>query len=228
MRVSRMVVALFALVFVSFASAQTVERPEVRKGMSWKYSFHDTKYPRVPDSNYTYTIRVKAVDGTRVVAERLAEDGTNTPLLFDSDLNFVGKESGPDAYAYLAFQFPLAAGKTWQFKYHASNGQGVVWENTVAATVIGPEKVSVPAGTFDAIKVRLVRDYSGKSSLRSWSGTVTDMWWYAPGVNNFVKRVVTDSNMGGDRAPQIMALEAYNPATATATAEAPSEKKVSN
>ena len=215
---------LFALVAMSFgvsASAQTLaERPEVARGMSWKYHFQDSRFPGVPASDYSFTIKVKEVTPEKILAERIGEDGASTSVVFDGDMNFVAT-AGRDVYR--AFPFPLETGKRWSFEFSSRNATGVSLKNEVTGEVIGTEKVVVPAGTFDATKVVLSRKYVGSNGLARWSGTVTETWCYASSVRNFVKKVSVDTNVSGGKAPTVSELVAYNPATTTLTAESPIE-----
>jgi hypothetical protein len=84
------------------------------------------------------------------------------------------------------FAFPLYPGKTWEDKYN--------WELLGAApakgkgedhgSVLGWENVTVPAGTFHALKVVVLSRYYGAGGYNDES-TLT--FWYAAEVNRFVK-----------------------------------------
>ncbi|WP_425158285.1 hypothetical protein [Candidatus Binatus sp.] len=84
------------------------------------------------------------------------------------------------------FAFPLYSGKTWEDKYN--------WELLGAApakgkgedrgSVLGWEDVTVPAGTFHALKVVVLSRYYGAGGYNDDS-TLT--FWYAAEVNRFVK-----------------------------------------
>ena len=84
------------------------------------------------------------------------------------------------------FAFPLYPGKTWQDEYN--------WELLGAApakgkgedhgSVIGWENVTVPAGTFHALKVVVLSRYYGAGGYNDDS-TLT--FWYVAKVNRFVK-----------------------------------------
>lgn len=223
MKTAKMLFILVAaLSFGLSAFAQTLaERPEVVRGVSWKYHFVDTQFPGVPASDYSYTIKVKGVAPDGIIAERVGEDGSIKPTSLDYDLNFVMKDQG---YTYKVFPFPLVRGKTWKFEYDSNNGAGTKWKNKVTGEVIGTERVVVLAGTFETTKVVLKRTYWGTDGTSRWSGEVIDTWWYAPAVRNFVKRIVSDSNVAGGAKPTVQELVAYNPATTTLTAESSAEE----
>jgi hypothetical protein len=84
------------------------------------------------------------------------------------------------------FDFPLYPGKTWEDNYN--------WEQLGAApakgkaedrgSVLGWENVTVPAGTFHALKVVVKSRYYGAGGFNDDS-TLT--FWWAAEVNRFVK-----------------------------------------
>ncbi len=73
-------------------------------------------------------------------------------------------------------QFPLQVGKTWTARYGQSTGGGEFIQQTGSGTVMGIEKVTVPAGTFQAYRI----DARHGPDIRTTS-------WYAPEVGFFVK-----------------------------------------
>lgn len=113
--------------------------------------------------------RVTEKDGTKVLSRMGVGRGCGSPL--GKMVVTQGKvtEAGPDARvpSRTLLVLPLRVGATWE-------AQG--W----AATVRGVEKVTVPAGTYDAIRVEEVSRSPGR--------VVTVTSWYARGVG-LVKRV---------------------------------------
>jgi hypothetical protein len=75
------------------------------------------------------------------------------------------------------FTWPLQVGKRWEY-------QGVLEEQQrkeslrASYKVVGVEKIEVPAGTFQAVKV-----------VREVNGSVVDEYWYAPDSRWYVKWV---------------------------------------
>lgn len=167
------------------ANAEPVGRPEIKVGNSWTYSIRNTQYAKPAT---TFTVKVVTVADDRITVNWENKDvGTSGVLVLDMDLSTL------DSYVYKVFDFPLSVGKTWSFEYDSSEGTSR-WHNKVAGKIVSLEKVTVPAGTFDTVKVVLIRDYVGSGiGGSSWSGTVTDTWWYAPQAKNFVKRTFSDS-----------------------------------
>lgn len=186
-----LVLALFALAFASVVpsasaqdSAQQADLPERQVGDTWKYSFHDTRRGK-PGSPFSVTVTEVTADGGFAVD-------------IGGQKFFFGKGAGgvTTAAKSLEFAFPMKIGKE---SYRASNeALGLHWDFNVTREVVAIEKVEVPAGTFEAFKIVFVNKYTGSAGFGAVSsGTITDTWWYAPAVENFVKRTFSDD---GDRA----------------------------
>jgi hypothetical protein len=84
------------------------------------------------------------------------------------------------------FAFPLYPGKTWADKYNwellgAAPAKGKAEDH---GSVLGWEDVTVPAGTFHALKVVVSSRYYGAGGYNDVS-TLT--FWYVPEVNRFAK-----------------------------------------
>jgi hypothetical protein len=85
------------------------------------------------------------------------------------------------------FRFPLSPGKSWrEFVTVSDPASGRQVPVTVLARVQGMERIRVPAGEFDTIKVSRDLYYQDAEWWRSstWQST-TD--WYAPAVNRVVR-----------------------------------------
>jgi hypothetical protein len=65
---------------------------------------------------------------------------------------------------------PLTSGDSWQWKGKGMMGLEIDESNHVS----GPETVSVPAGSFDAMKVM--------TKVVQGGAPVTKTYWYAPGI----------------------------------------------
>ena len=74
---------------------------------------------------------------------------------------------------------PLTSGDSWQWKGKGMMGLEVDESNQVS----GPETVSVPAGSFDAMKVT--------TKVVQGGAPVTKTYWYAPGVG--MVKSITDT-----------------------------------
>ena len=152
--------ALAALALSGAALAQapvpTAERPATKAGDSWVY--RDTK--EIGPSGWTQTRDDFTV--TRVTASSIYytahQAGSSQPsrdVVVGPDWSVVRNVNGKETTVNQPMAFPLTAGKTWTIEYHEDhpNTAHHFEEWKTVYTVVGAEKVTVPAGTFDAIKV---------------------------------------------------------------------------
>jgi hypothetical protein len=91
------------------------------------------------------------------------------------------------APVYPAYEFPLEAGKSWSLRVNATNpATGRRNSVRVDANVLGAERIRVPAGEFDTIKIRRIV-YAG-----DWDGfrretNIMEIDWYAPTLGRAVR-----------------------------------------
>ena len=172
------------------ALAQTVDAPVVVPGDRWVYQ------SGIGKQSLTVT-RVEA-DGT-IVAE------IDTPSLGGIEIRFAkgwNPMVQPQAIAGRTIFFhydppvcvmppaPWSVGQEWscQSKYDFNNNVGTV---AVSGKIEAMEKVTVPAGSFDALRVK------------ETVGGVPTVTWYAPAARQFVK---IDA---GANSPYSMELTSY-------------------
>ena len=180
-------VAMLVL-FAGLAAAQSADRPEVKVGDQWKFAVYYTVPTTTPNRTWLITsVKATGIEGT--------EDGE--PLILTHELNVVEsprtKESNPKLLA-----FPLAVGKRWQyvtdwvFKPKGSKGR-----SAVEVVVMAYEKVTVPAGEFEAFKLTSTETLSGTSPIGSqYAGETTRTYWYAPAARAVVKIVSHNPYLG--------------------------------
>ena len=161
------------------ALAQKAEQPNVKVGDQWQF----VAYYSVPATkpNRAWII-------TSVTPIQIAGTENGEPLLLTQELNVL--ESPRDKYSNPnALSFPLEVGKHWRytsdwvFKPKGSSGSSIV-----EVTVISYEKMSVPAGEFDAFKLVAKERISGISPIGSqYNAEATTTYWYAHAARTIVK-----------------------------------------
>ena len=84
--------------------------------------------------------------------------------------------------AFPAYAFPLDAGKTWSTRVNATV-QGVPGVRTVRVEgkVLGTERIRVPAGEFDTVKVQRTV-YPGDAAGMRQETRISQIDWYAPAL----------------------------------------------
>lgn len=171
--------------------AAQVPAPAIQSGAEWTYRVRDgfTGLPR-PSERY----RVTEVAGDRV-AVTVSREGANDEIqLYDRQWNWLrhpatNLQAFNYSPAYPAYAFPLAAGRTWSARLMATDpASGQRFPLTLDGVVLGWERVKVPAGEFDALKVRRVvfLDYY-EANVRGRS-EIVEIEWYSPTVNQAVRR----------------------------------------
>lgn len=181
--------ALLALAaLASPAMAQRADRPIVRAGDRWQFVEYYGIASTEPNRDWVVTsVAPSRIEGT--------ENGEL--LMLTSELNVLesprNKNSDPKALS-----FPLEVGKQWRFasewvfKVTGSKGTSIV-----DVEVVGHEKVSVPAGDFEAFKLMAkgnIRGVSAKGSLVE--PEVTSTYWYAPAARAIVKSITRNPYIG--------------------------------
>lgn len=92
------------------------------------------------------------------------------------------------APAYPSYEFPLEPGKQWSTRVNAMNpATGKSNSVRVDAKVMGTERIRVPAGEFDTIKIRR-SVYAGDTDFQMRETTISELDWYAPALGRSVRR----------------------------------------
>ena len=91
------------------------------------------------------------------------------------------------ATAYPAYVFPLAAGRTWSQRVNATvHGDPRTRSVRVDGKVLRTERIRVPAGEFETIKIERVV-YSGDATSAQTETRIVETDWYAPALGRAVR-----------------------------------------
>jgi WD40 repeat protein len=182
-------------------SGVLVGPPDIKIGDTYIIA---SQYPDNPSLNNTTERKVLAInEGKLIVASKNVKSMTDKPrtLQFTSEWNLMSSRN-PDGSGFdyapplKYFAFPLYPGKTWkQITRETDIKTGAVREHTLSATVGDWEDVSVPAGTFRAIKITIQTELLDRATGRKSTGT--DVSWYAPTLRRSVRSVITSRNFQG-------------------------------
>lgn len=202
-RIARSFLAARALaaagVWIAVAIAPTAAAPAA--GDTWAYRVANGYNNEVRGS---VQFRVEKVDAGRVAVavttDAAALGGARTEV-YTPDGNWLThplvNHGQPVEYQfaqpYPAYVFPLDAGKSWSLRVSAINrATGKRVSVRVDGAVLGTERVTVPAGAFDTIKVRR-RTYAGDWRDSRAETHITEIEWYAPALGRAV-RIDSNSN----------------------------------
>jgi hypothetical protein len=93
---------------------------------------------------------------------------------------------------YPAYQFPLDTDKSWSVRVTATDAvSGQRRSVRIDGEVLGGERITTPAGSFDTIKIKR-RVYAGDWEQWRFETNITETEWYAPALGRAV-RIETNS-----------------------------------
>lgn len=179
------------------APAERIPGPAVKAGDAWIYNKLDGWNGVLED---TTVVRVKRVAADGISMEATALDGTALARIQrTAGFNLVRIEAPKSTRTtlpfYPNFSFPLWVGKTWQGKvtFRSSDQPGREVQAELKARVVGFESVTVPAGTFFALKIVMEGPYRAKDAEGLFSGLIEDTLWYSPEARNAVRYEYKDT-----------------------------------
>jgi hypothetical protein len=172
-----------------------VPAPQVAIGDAWTYRVHDA-FTRIPRGDQRYQVTTVGADRIEVTGPVERGDGIQ---LYDREWNWLKRpatnlQTFEYSPAYPAFAFPLTPGKRWHARVTARDpADGRRFPVWVDGAVLGWERVKVPAGEFDALKIeRIVYIEYFEYAVRGRS-VIREHEWYAPAVKQSVKREARSS-----------------------------------
>jgi hypothetical protein len=98
---------------------------------------------------------------------------------------------------YAPLQFPLSLGKSWTSNYTFQSNPNTLVDVSQTARVSGWETVTVPAGTFKALKVVHTGWYNATENSSRWTGRISETFWYAPAARRIVAQEYRDTTGSG-------------------------------
>lgn len=179
--------------------------PDIRTGDNWTYSLHDG-YTKLPRGTLEY--RVTGIESDTVTVQ-LRHEGQESTERYTRDWNWrerpmTNLQTFRFEPPYPALPFPLEAGKTWRAFVKATDpATGRVNRVRIDGAVQGWERVTVPAGEFDTLRVQRVV-YAGNHDYFLSEEYITEIDWYSPIAGAIIKHSSRsghiDSRLGCDRA----------------------------
>jgi hypothetical protein len=183
--------ALLAVVLTQSSIAiaeEIVEQPIWRINDTWTYTrtAHANAQTHVTErSKYTLAVSAKTQDHYTVEYSSFDSDGKLSRALqyWSMATNFVNRGgNGGKLQEFLWYKWPLVEGNTWETMwFHPTVGEAP-W----TAKVRGWETVTVPAGTFRAMRIEL-KNSCYYNSVDAGVCSQTDVVWYSPLVKRHVR-----------------------------------------
>lgn len=168
----------------------TVPAPEVKVGDTWTYRVQDG-FSGLPRGEQRHEVIAVGPGQIRVAGAVERGDGNQ---IYDREWSWLRRpatnlQTFEYSPAYRAFDFPLAPGKRWRSRVTATDpADGRRFPVWIDGAVLGWERVKVPAGEFDALKIeRYVYIEYWEYAVRGRS-IIYESEWYAPAVKQSVRR----------------------------------------
>lgn len=194
---SRFSILIFLAVALIASSCATLTQngpkigfPEIQGGDSWTYQ-ELNGYNRELKARFRQEV-VEANGDTIVLRIVGDQDGSVSTRAFTKEWNFLSHTASDGkkleySPPFPAFAFPLEPGKSWKHETFAADAAtGKKTAIKVYGKVLGWERVKVPAGEFNAIKIQRQLYLDDHEWWRS--GTrILEFDWYAPEVKQIVK-----------------------------------------
>jgi hypothetical protein len=187
---------LALLLFISLSATSVADEKDsktyfpTKVGAKWVYSL-DGK-----EETEAVTAVEKKDETLIVTVHRVEAFGRQLDLLVKVSKDGLFQLTGGPAVKHppmWILKLPHKTGATWDTWLGAQGGG----DNTM--TAYGPEKIKVPAGEFEAIRV--------ETKFTVVDGSIVAKYWYAPGVG-LVKETVGDKKTVGHK---VRVLESFTP-----------------
>jgi hypothetical protein len=165
-------------------------------GDSWTYQYTDVWKGAKGNIN---RMEVAAIDeaGVHMAIKRAATGSLISTQLFTPEMNPIDRGGMHFAPSFARYAFPLAPGKEWSSEVLGDNTKaGKQWLYQIKGKVVDWEKVRVPAGEFEALKIVIDAQYSEPVS-GTGGGRMTETVWFVPALNNYVKLDYQDADTQG-------------------------------
>jgi hypothetical protein len=212
MKIIRLFAALIAAALAACAATtsytpvdgpSSTAAPQIKPGDYWEYAVRDG-WTALPRGIYRY--EVTRVDPSGVVVQ-LSNDGRLLDTLVYAtgwngrELPLTNTQRFRYEPTYPAYAFPLEPGKSWRTVVRSTDvATGRSFNTHVIAKVLGWERVRVPAGDFDALKIRR-EVFAGNMEGSRTQEEISEIDWYVPSVRRAVRTSANsqhfDSSRGG-------------------------------
>lgn len=203
----------FLLILVAFGILGTawadnsVGIPDVHIGDIWKYRNIDG-YSN--ETNVEFSHLIVKLDDKEIVVQLQNKNSKGKRLkYFTREWNQTDSGEVKWEPYNSEYKFPLSVGRTWNQEFKFSYNNGASFSSLVKAKVTALEKVTVPAGTFDAYRIEKdIETRSNSADATVMIGRI--ITWYAPVVKKYVRQESITFSNGRERAKDVDELVEYS------------------
>lgn len=204
----KLLLVFLALAIPGFAWPEgSVNIPDVHVGDIWKYRTIDG-YTK--ETSVEFSHRVVKVDDKEIVVQ-LQNKGVSGGKLVYFTREWNDLDSGTVKWEPFCpnNKFPLTVGQTWDQEFKWFDTHGASYSSFQKSTITALEKVTVPAGTFEAYKtVRDIETRKNGTDADLITGRMTT--WYAPTVKKYVRQESVTFSNGRERNKSVNELVEYS------------------
>ena len=172
------------------ADLAKVERAEPKVGNTWTYAVLD---PLSRAQTSEFVVTTMSIDDSQIKTEVKTSSGSTGISITDRDGRVIADTQRAYTPPKQTYSYPLEVGKKWEysttFPYPACGTSRI----DIKAEVVGWETVTVPAGTYRALRV----DHSGYWNNCYGSDRHTEKYWYVPALKADVKVEIVWGTRGG-------------------------------
>ncbi len=152
----------------------------LKTGMAW---FYDVKADGQKSKVKSQVAKFETLDGKPVALVEMVVDGmvNSTMHMATTDKGvFRHRVNGVElAPPVCVLKYPFKKNETWETEAIVGSEK-----LTAKSTAVGSEEVTVPAGTYNALKATLETTFNGQQS--------TFTYWFAPGIGIVKQTIVSD------------------------------------
>lgn len=178
--------------------------PFPKVGSTWTYRYTDLWKP---DDRLSISHTVKRIGEREILDARSGPKG-NDEFLYTAKPTVTQRAGG--AYEFSPYHFlfmTLHPGEAFKMNFISSDHYSP-WNATVR--VVTRERVSVPAGEFDAVKVELKATRPANDFRSLYPNRMTQVIWYSSQVKRVIKyAVLTESPQSGPNDRDLYELTSY-------------------
>jgi hypothetical protein len=230
--------ALAGVVLTAQAEAQSVGAPRISENDSWTYQHTVENKAGWHQVHVETTVLRAGATSIEISSKQVGSTMPPSEQLTGPDWIRFRSVNGHETVVNKPLSFPLSTGKSWEIEYTEDhpNRQHTSEHTQTNYKVTGWEDVTVPAGTFHAIKIEADGQWSaaiapavgavsgsrvdaqgattvvqtGRTIPATISGRTYKAFWYVPAVKKWVKVVEEYYDPNGTRNERFMdELESY-------------------
>ena len=164
-----LIVTLIGFSALSLAQAAdlTIDKPDVKVGDIWKYRILDgfTNEPK-----FEINFRTVSISDSEITVRMTWKGNQNSRLaIFDRQWNMLDDGTAKWDPSRSEFKFPMRVGESWARRYQVTNIKTGATSACISdAKVAANEKVTVPAGTFDTIYIKIKDKANNDQISEQW------------------------------------------------------------